>query len=187
VECKSWKVPVSKLHVLALREIVADIGADRGILMTERGFQSGAQEAARLTNVELTSLATLEVTAGYDLGMAQLRTIVKRVERCRERYWNLDKETRVDYDLRPNVGMSGYSGRSVLEMIDSALNTAFRGCFPIEAGGELAHIIPDIAMERIVAETPRGLVEYIEVNLAELERRLDAAELATRHDPKPAK
>ncbi len=41
VECKYWKTPVSKLHVLALREIVSDIGADRGILMAERGFQSG--------------------------------------------------------------------------------------------------------------------------------------------------
>ncbi|MDM9541668.1 restriction endonuclease, partial [Klebsiella pneumoniae] len=32
VECKHWKNPVSKLHVLALREIVTEIGADRGIL-----------------------------------------------------------------------------------------------------------------------------------------------------------
>jgi len=32
VECKLWKTPISKLHVLALREIVADTGADRGIL-----------------------------------------------------------------------------------------------------------------------------------------------------------
>jgi hypothetical protein len=27
VECKHWKTPVSKLHVLALREIVSDTGA----------------------------------------------------------------------------------------------------------------------------------------------------------------
>jgi hypothetical protein len=30
VECKHWKTAVSKLHVLDLREIVSDIGADRG-------------------------------------------------------------------------------------------------------------------------------------------------------------
>ena len=29
VECKRWKTPVTKLHVLALREIVNDLGADR--------------------------------------------------------------------------------------------------------------------------------------------------------------
>lgn len=39
VECKCWQNPVNKLHVLALREIVADTGADRGILLSERGFQ----------------------------------------------------------------------------------------------------------------------------------------------------
>uniref|UniRef100_UPI00214D0BDC restriction endonuclease n=1 Tax=Klebsiella pneumoniae TaxID=573 RepID=UPI00214D0BDC len=37
VECKHWKNPVSKLHVLALREIVTEIGADRGILLSESG------------------------------------------------------------------------------------------------------------------------------------------------------
>ncbi|MBT3627065.1 MAG: restriction endonuclease, partial [Rhodospirillaceae bacterium] len=34
VECKCWKTPVSKSHVLALREIVTDTGADRGILLS---------------------------------------------------------------------------------------------------------------------------------------------------------
>jgi restriction system protein len=59
VECKHWNTPVSKLHVLALREIVSDTGADRGIMMAESGYQSGAVEAANLTNVQLTSLAEL--------------------------------------------------------------------------------------------------------------------------------
>src|SRR5688572_5826143 len=53
VECKNWKTPISKLHVLALREIVSDLGADRGILLSESGFQSGAREAANLTNVQV--------------------------------------------------------------------------------------------------------------------------------------
>lgn len=35
VECKYWTSRVTKLHVLALREIVADLGADRGILLSE--------------------------------------------------------------------------------------------------------------------------------------------------------
>jgi hypothetical protein len=48
VECKHWNTPVSKLHVLALREIVTDLGVDRGILLCEPGFQSGAAEAASL-------------------------------------------------------------------------------------------------------------------------------------------
>jgi hypothetical protein len=71
VECKHWRRRVSKLHVLALREIVADVGADRGILMAEQGFQRGALDAARLTNVQLTSLANLANTAGHEIGLAK--------------------------------------------------------------------------------------------------------------------
>jgi restriction system protein len=61
IECKYWKEAVSKLHVLALREIVTDLGADRGILVSESGFQSGAIEAANLTNVQLANLAELRL------------------------------------------------------------------------------------------------------------------------------
>jgi restriction system protein len=46
VECKYWRTPVSKLHVLGLRQIVLEVGADRGILLSESGFQAGAIEAA---------------------------------------------------------------------------------------------------------------------------------------------
>ena len=66
VECKQWQSRVSKLHVLALRQIVTEVGADRGILVSEAGFQSGATEAAALTNVWVTSLATLRRTASAD-------------------------------------------------------------------------------------------------------------------------
>src|SRR5271169_1004899 len=62
IECKHWKSAVTKLHVLALREIVSDLGADRGIILCETGFQSGAVEAANLSNVQVTSLAALFVS-----------------------------------------------------------------------------------------------------------------------------
>lgn len=42
VECKQRRRPVEKLYVAALAEIVRDVGADRGILVSEVGFQSGA-------------------------------------------------------------------------------------------------------------------------------------------------
>src|SRR5262245_31943731 len=63
VECKHWKTSVTKLHVLALREIVSDVGADRGIILCEAGFQSGAIEAANLTNVQVSSLAKLSASS----------------------------------------------------------------------------------------------------------------------------
>src|SRR3954452_14354103 len=85
IECKCWQMPVSKLHVLALREIVADLGADRGILLSEAGFQSGAIEAATLTNVHVTSLRELAGTAKSDIYAMRLRELYDRVEAARER------------------------------------------------------------------------------------------------------
>jgi restriction system protein len=73
VECKFWDSKVTKLHVLALREIVSDTGADRGILLAENGYQSGASEAAKLTNVQLTSLAELSDSAEHDVLAMRLR------------------------------------------------------------------------------------------------------------------
>ena len=61
VECKFWNtsaVPIEK--VLILKSIVEDVGADRGILISKSGFQSGAIRAAQSTNITLTSLDVIE-------------------------------------------------------------------------------------------------------------------------------
>lgn len=64
IECKLWKNRVPKEKVLALKSIVDDLGADRGIIFSEAGFQPGAQDAARGTNITLvTSLKDFEQTA----------------------------------------------------------------------------------------------------------------------------
>lgn len=55
VECKLWNSSVPKEKVLTLQSIVEDVGADRGILFSESGFQSGAQDAARQSRVTLVS------------------------------------------------------------------------------------------------------------------------------------
>jgi Restriction endonuclease len=64
IECKLWRARVSKEKVLALKSIVDDLGADRGIIVSEAGFQPGAGDAARGTNITLvTSLNEFERTA----------------------------------------------------------------------------------------------------------------------------
>jgi DNA-binding beta-propeller fold protein YncE len=64
IECKLWRSRVPKEKVLALKSIVDDTGADRGIIISEEGFQSGAYDAARNTNITLvTSLEEFEKTA----------------------------------------------------------------------------------------------------------------------------
>lgn len=56
VECKLWKSAVTKQHVITLKGVVDDVGADRGILISSSGFQSGAISMAERSNITLTSL-----------------------------------------------------------------------------------------------------------------------------------
>lgn len=126
VECKYWKTPVTKLHVLALREIVTDVGADRGILLSESGFQSGAKEAANLTNVQLTSLDEMRETARDSFNAMRLRELYDRVEICRERYWNISKEDRIEAGLRPDVGGYSYSGARTVDCCSKNMGTPYQ-------------------------------------------------------------
>ena len=70
VDFKFWWRPVTKEKVLALTAVVDDVGADRGILVSQKGFQAGAVRAAEHTNVTLTSLEELKQTAQNHLGLA---------------------------------------------------------------------------------------------------------------------
>jgi hypothetical protein len=73
VECKLWKTKVPKEKVMALRSIVDDIGADRGIIISEQGFQSGAMDAVRDSNITLvTSLEDFERTTASSSSEQQL-------------------------------------------------------------------------------------------------------------------
>ena len=53
VECKLWKERVKKENVLTFKGVVEDTGADRGIMFSENGFQRGAREVTRHTNILL--------------------------------------------------------------------------------------------------------------------------------------
>lgn len=53
VECKLWSRPVPRDVVHTLRSKVQDVGAHRGLIFSENGFQSGAHEAAQATNILL--------------------------------------------------------------------------------------------------------------------------------------
>ena len=76
IECKLWSRRVPKSVVHTLYSIVQDVGADRGLIFTEVGFQSGAHTAAQNTNLLLqTSLEDFRRTA--QLHMSRTPLILK--------------------------------------------------------------------------------------------------------------
>jgi restriction system protein len=172
VECKHWKSPVSKLHVLALREIVADTGADRGILLCEAGFQSGAVEAANLTNVLVTSLENVRLTAGGNIDSMRLRELYDRVESCRQRYWDMPKRERIDKGLRPEVGEWGYSGARSIEICIELLTRAFRGSYPF--GPESLQALVELGKDRQF-QSAQEVIATVSSRVEELEARLNEA------------
>lgn len=171
VECKHWNSRVGKLHVLGLRQIVIEVGADRGILLSESGFQKGAKDAANLTNVHTTSIADLRDSAKLELTRARLPNLSERHEECAARYWRYGKYDRIEYGLRPDLMELGWSGAAELSKVRSVLAAAYSGKVPafhqdMRFPRELAGMnIPD-------------LVVWVECKLKEIESRLDAAEEA---------
>jgi restriction system protein len=183
IECKHWTSRVTKLHVLALREIVADIGADRGILLAEAGFQSGSVEAATLTNVHVTSLAQLRNTARAEIIAMRLRELHDRVDVCRERYWSIPKKTRIEHGLRPDVGTGGYSGDQVINLISEIILRAFRAAYPVDTdsfpAGTTIIALNAFGHARQFT-TGEEIISVVEPMIADLETRLTACETSHR-------
>lgn len=178
VECKHWKTRVSKLNVLALREIVADIGADRGILLSEVGFQSGAIEAANLTNVKVTSLAEASATARHDFYSMRLRELYDRIEECNDRYWEIPKDHRIEHGLRPEVGETAYSGARRVELCRELLSRAFRGIYPFKPEVLAASVTPELPEQ---LNSHEDVVAVVEPLVNELEKKLSAYETSRQN------
>lgn len=173
VECKYWKTPISKIHVLGLRQIVTDIGADRGILLAESDFQSGAVEAANLTNIQLTSLGNLAISSGSAIYSMRLRDLYNRVEDCKDRYWSIPKSVRIDVGLRPDSGDYGYSGNVMINLVRDLISLSNRGQFPFSSDAVEAFFVTGFSKE---FHSQQDVFEYAEPLIVELERLLDIGE-----------
>lgn len=79
IECKLWNRAVPKENVSALKDIVDDLGADRVLLMSEKGFQSGAINLAAAKNITLSSLGELRTSTAEQLIAARVTAAELRV------------------------------------------------------------------------------------------------------------
>lgn len=55
VECKYWKNDIPQMVIHSFRTVVSDYGSQHGIIIAKKGFQSGAYEATKNTNIHLLS------------------------------------------------------------------------------------------------------------------------------------
>jgi len=110
IECKQYKRPIPKEKVLTLKGVVDDIGADRGVLIAESGFQPGATNAAVSTNISLLTFTELRELAKMDLLSGVLRKLKEKAEHLSDLLMDLFwPEPEPWYSTpRPGVDEEGY-------------------------------------------------------------------------------
>ena len=59
-ECKYWSKPIPQEIIHSFRTVLADFGAHRGFIISRVGFQSGAKEAVKNTNLDLLTFEELQ-------------------------------------------------------------------------------------------------------------------------------
>lgn len=174
VEAKKWQKRVNKLQVLALRTIIDDIGADRGFIVSEAGFQSGAYEAAENSNVKLKTFDQLK-TNTKDLVEAEiLKVYKKRIELLEARYYSHDKETRREYGLKCDlipVFPIYFSTGFLISTAKSAVIAAERRKYPIDLDTDLVEKRGDLK-----ATNFQQLVNWLNLNLNHLDEKILMAE-----------
>lgn len=117
VECKHWNSSVTKEKVLVLRSVVEDVGADRGILISAAGYQSGAIRAAEKTNVTLTDLDGLKETAQEDLLASVLHRIETRAVELKYALHDLFSSEQTSQHSWTSKPLSGVNGNTVMNTI----------------------------------------------------------------------
>jgi Restriction endonuclease len=178
VECKYWKSAVPKEKVVALKSIVEDTGADRGILVSESGHQSGAIDAARLTNITLISLKGLRDVARADLLSLGLSEIHRRAAQMKDyvfSFWMTVRHAGGYSESRMRAGIDGALAIRIggaVSILGMGLEQAMLGRFPaplpvLDDGNRLARANN---LDEFVAAAS-DLLDRLDVQVAELRKQ----------------
>jgi hypothetical protein len=175
IEAKHWKKRINKEHVLALRMIVDDVGADRGFIISKAGFQKGAMEAANSSNVKLKTFEELKVETKGFIETEILKSYEKRLNSIEDRYWSHSKRTRIEYDLRHDVtDMSMiFTGQNLLSVARIAVEAAKTRKYPIDLATHMKEHKGDI-----IAHNFQQLTNWLNLNLNHFDKKLQEAEWA---------
>ncbi|HEO9243325.1 TPA: restriction endonuclease [Klebsiella variicola] len=100
VEAKYWNSNVTKEIVHAFFTVLQNTGADRGFIISKTGFQSGAIEATKHTNISLYTFEEFKAKTSHLVQSNILKSFLNRAILTSTRYWGHTKEIRIKYELR---------------------------------------------------------------------------------------
>lgn len=94
-ECKNWRTNIPREVIHAFRTVVGEAGANRGYIISRVGFQPGAIEAARSTNIELVTFAEFQK--------------IYFAKWYNKRLWDIEKELDGFHTYYEPIGKPGYA------------------------------------------------------------------------------
>lgn len=173
IEAKKWQSKINQLQVLALRTIVDDIGADKGFIISEYGFQKGAMEASRNTNIHLLTFNELKVQTHEFIEKDIFKHFLDRLELIDRRYKSHNKFVREKYDLKLDHGDRHYSVFFVVTKAEEAINLALKKEYPIDLSTGLG-----LQYGNNIAENSQQLINWLHINLNVIDSKILDAEKA---------
>ncbi|WP_018015911.1 restriction endonuclease [Teredinibacter turnerae] len=97
IECKCWNSNVPKEKVAALQSIVSDVGADRGVIISKKGFQSGAIRLSLNSNVTLASLDDLKDYLREEIESKEIDFIELQLLQTKHELFNIKIKEKTKY------------------------------------------------------------------------------------------
>ena len=83
VECKHWASRVPQEVVHSFKTVMEETGANTGFIVSKAGFQKGAFEAARYTNINLLTFDELQNAYGQEWFRKQKAKLEVQIQRLR--------------------------------------------------------------------------------------------------------
>lgn len=173
VEAKYWKTKVPKEKVLALRTIVDDVGADKGFIISEAGFQSGSKEAAQNTNIVLLTFDELVLSSTHMIQSLILESFSRRIRFLENKYYAHEKNVRVKYGLRNDFleYPISFSGNLLIFLIYDSIAAAIRGEYPITFDN---YMLEKVGVNK--ADNFLELINWLNLNLNWFDEKIYFAE-----------
>ena len=184
IECKFQKRRVTKAAIEALKSIVQDVGAEKGFLLSEVGFQPAAASAAVLTNLSLLSLAQLESGAAPDVQESLLALLEKETLELMKASRDLSEEVErhpSGITIRPKPGVEFPTGTYVVGSLVCLLSALqgmktgdFNNAIPRSFPNDLSNSVELVDPHALLVEGFR-LIGEIKTWLTRQQKRIQRA------------
>lgn len=173
IEAKHWnsRVPIEKVN--ALTTVVKNTGADRGFIISKKGFQRGAKNASKFNNITLLTFDELKTQTKNIIHTESIKMHFNRLILLSSRYWGHSKDIRIKYGLRHDnaTGKMEFSGGYLLFLIADLLK---------QDKIEYPLFIPQAMNDKVGNEHINSFAElnnWFHANLNHLDRKILNAEM----------